>query len=74
MCGGGVGRERGGGRLCTVRFKFNKFEYVGGGGAGLGQRPCTEGTGALYRDPPVDRMTDGKTRLKTLPSRNFIGE
>ena len=73
---GRVGRERGGGKLCTVRSKFNKFEYVGGGGAraGLGQRPCTEGAEALYRDPPVDRMTDGKTRLKTLPSRNFIGE
>ena len=25
------------GGLCTVRFKLNKFEHVGGGGAG----PCT---------------------------------
>ena len=46
-----------------------------------GVRPCTEGGlgpwplrgGALYRDPLGDRMTDRQTRLKTLPSRNFVG-
>ena len=45
---------------------------VGGWGLGWGQGPVHGRggkAGALYRDPHhVDRMTDGQTRLKTLPS------
>ena len=45
---------------CKVRFKLNKFDHVQ---RGLGL--STDGTCPL----PMDR----KTRLKTLPSRNFVG-
>ena len=35
--------------------------------------PCMGGrANAPYRDPPMDRMTERQTRLKTLCSRNFI--
>ena len=51
----------------SSRFIVNKFEHVRGKGG-----PCERGragTRALYTD---SSWTDRQTRLKTLPSRNFI--
>ena len=52
---------------CTVRSKSNKFEHDRGG-------PCMVRFSAscvvvMWYPPPVDRQT----RLKALPSGNFVG-
>ena len=64
----------GGGGHCIVRSKVTKFGHACEGGAEPG--PCTEGwgrgssdrAGALYVG-----VWDRQTRLKTLPSRHFVG-
>ena len=62
---------------------MNKFEQVsrgpcteevGPGGGGLYDKvQCITCNGHMGPPPPVDRLTDGQTRLKTLPSCNFFG-
>ena len=75
--------KTGWGGVCTVRSKLNKFEHILGARAGVlyeavrarvevaGLGPYKVGLGLGLctgtPPPPVDRMTDGHTRLKTLP-------
>ena len=71
----------GGSGPSTMRSKLNKFELVLGRGEGWGrqgavQKGC-QGQGYLHRDSlskQSDRQTDRQTRLKTLPSNNFVGK
>ena len=50
-----------------------------GGGLGSGQMglysevQCIMGNGHMGPPPPYCGHNDGQTRLKTLPSRNFVG-
>ena len=65
---------------CTVRSKMNKLEQVWGTGAlyrgGAGPGPCSEGAWlwSWTGTPSPCKQNDRKTQLKTLPSRNFVGQ
>ena len=68
--------------------QLNRFELVSSGDhlmSVAGGRGGPRGVGFLYSEvqgimgngqmvtPPVDRQNDRHIRLKTLPSRNFVG-
>ena len=64
------GKGTGRGYSCTVRSKLNKFEHVGVGCL-YDEVQYIMGNGHIGRGgvPPMKRQT----RLKTLPSHNFVG-
>ena len=53
---------------CTAQSSQSQDPVWGGRALYVGE----VGPKALYRDPPMDRMTERQTRLKTLRSHNFI--
>ena len=68
--------SRGGGP-CPVGSLSSEVPCLQVGGAGVGGwvRYCEVNiTDNGHMGTPPDRLTDEQTRLKTLPSHNFVGE